>query len=274
MGFLFVDRITALDADHASGTLCPPDAPVAVPVWLVVEAVGQLAGWIAAARMDFAKRPVAALVGAIEISDVPAIGPVTLEARIDRVDHRAILFSGRAQASGGELVTLSRSVGPLLPMEAFDDPATVRARFGVLRGARGSGTVLHASDLAPPDLTEVTTEPGTAHASLQVPERAAFFADHFPRRQVYPATLLAAAHAELATRLAAAELGVAAGDVAAWRVADFKVRSFSSPGQRLVLRAESGSPHAAGLSVTVCSEADGARVSSCVLECRVRQRPR
>jgi hypothetical protein len=68
MGFSFVDRLIAIDADRAHGQLRCPDADAPMPPWLVIEAVGQLAAWIAMARTDFSRRPVAALVGEIRLS--------------------------------------------------------------------------------------------------------------------------------------------------------------------------------------------------------------
>jgi hypothetical protein len=61
MGFLFIDEINAIDAGRAEGRLRRPEGAPPLPPWLVIEAVGQLAAWIAMQRTDFSKRPVAAL---------------------------------------------------------------------------------------------------------------------------------------------------------------------------------------------------------------------
>src|ERR1051326_4598097 len=97
MGFVFVDRISAITAEQARGELRrPPDAPP-LPPWLAIEAVGQLAAWIAMARGNFAPRPVAALVGEVWLNDCDVRGTLALEARIDRLDSRAVLYSGTAR---------------------------------------------------------------------------------------------------------------------------------------------------------------------------------
>ena len=75
----------------------------------------------------------AALVGEIRLSGAEARGDIELEARIERLDARAMLYAGAARCAGGEVAALARCVGPLLPMENFDDPAAVRARFDALR---------------------------------------------------------------------------------------------------------------------------------------------
>ena len=109
-------------------------SPIALDlVWprLVVEAVGQLAGWIAMRRTDFTRRPVAALVGEISLSGVEARGNIELEAHIQRLDGRAILYCGTARCAGGEIAKLSRCVGPLMVLDEFDDPAVSAGAAGV-----------------------------------------------------------------------------------------------------------------------------------------------
>jgi hypothetical protein len=60
--FSFVDRITELEPGvRGHGSFAVPGSIAAFPACLVAEAVGQLAAWIAMARIDFRGRPVAAL---------------------------------------------------------------------------------------------------------------------------------------------------------------------------------------------------------------------
>ena len=102
-----------------------------------------------------------------------------------------------------------------------------------------------------------------------MPESAPFFADHFPRRPVYPATLLADAQSQLAVRLAARRLGVDVDRVRPIRVSDFKVRSFSPPGQVLELAAELQSASDGRAVVVVSATAEGKRVASGAFEYQV-----
>jgi 3-hydroxymyristoyl/3-hydroxydecanoyl-(acyl carrier protein) dehydratase len=265
MSFLFVDRITAIDSDRARGAVRCASSPL--PPWLAVEAVGQLAAWIAMRRTDFSRRPVAALVGEIRLSGEEARGDIELEAHIERLDARAILYAGTARCAAGQVVALSRCVGPLLPMELFDDPAAVRAQFDALRSGSPAvlalgGDVLHA------DLSSVEWGPDTVSSQLHVPTSASFFADHFPRRPVYPASLLAAALSQLAAPLAARLLDVAPGGVRIGRLSDYKVRSFSHPGQHLELSGESRGVRDGAAAIRICASAEGKRVASGVLEYR------
>jgi 3-hydroxymyristoyl/3-hydroxydecanoyl-(acyl carrier protein) dehydratase len=274
MGFVFVDRISAITADHARGELRrEPDAPP-LPPWLVIEAVGQLAAWIAMARGNFATRPVAALVGDVRLSGTDVGGPLTLEARIDRVDSRAVLYSGSARIGDTEIAALRRCVGPLLPAHLFDDPAALRQRFAALcagplpPGAGGAEGVLPRAELS-----ALALRGGAASAQLRVPSAAPFFADHFPRRAVYPAALLADAQNQVAAPLAAQVLGVAPERMRPTHVADFKVRAFSPPGQVLDLIAETHPSADGTVAIAVAATVEGRRIATGVLGYRIASPP-
>ncbi len=262
MGFVFVDRIIAISADHARGELhWAADGPP-VPEWLAIEAVGQLAAWIAIARCEFASRPVAALVGEVQLAHGADRGPLALEARIDRLDGRAVLYSGSARCGTTEVAVLRRCVGPLLPMEAFDDPAAVRQRFERLCAGPATAAGRGASGVP-----SVTVEPaeildGTARAQLRVPLAAEFFVDHFPRRPVFPASLLAEAQNRITRPIVARALGTVPEGVGIVRIADFKVRAFSPPGQVLELGAVARPAHEDGAVVDVSAHADGRRIGA------------
>ncbi|MFN8641465.1 MAG: hypothetical protein U0802_07345 [Candidatus Binatia bacterium] len=262
MGFLFVDRIDALDARGARGQLDLLPAQAALPPWLILEAVGQLAAWIAMERTAFVARPVAALVGEVELDPSAwcerAAGPVVLEATLERIDGRAILYSGSAACAGREIARLARCVGPLLPVALFDDPEAVRRRLQALR--RGE----HAPRREPAPAFPVATDlridaAGGRHARLRVPADAPYFADHFPLRPVFPATLLAAVLDSLAAPAAAAALGVASAR--ATSVHDYKVRAFSEPGRELAVSAEPEAVADGVATVRVSAATDGKRTA-------------
>lgn len=270
MGFLFVDRIEALDEHRARGVLEIAAGDPALPPWLVLEAVGQLAGWVAMARTGFQSRPVAALVGEAHLEMAAwqprAAGPLVLEAHLERIDGRAILYSGTASCDGRVIARLARCVGPLLPLVLFDDPDAVRERLAALRG---SGPAAHRPPAAPrPVAEDVRIESdGVRRARLSVPTSAPYFPEHFPRRPVFPATLLAAALDELGAAAAATALDVAAAHAVA--VHDYKVRAFSEPGSTLEIMAE---PQAVGdglVAIRVFASSDGKRTASGRFDYRV-----
>jgi len=271
MSFLFVDRIDALDAETARGQLDVPPGMPGVPPWLVIEAIGQLASWVAIHRTEFRSRPVAALVGDARLGEAgdrrTAAGPVDLAVRIERFDGRAVLYSGTARSAAGLIADLRRSVGPLLPLELFDDPEAMRQRLAELRA--GTAPPRPFGALPRGTLSAVETLAGGAtRAELHVPEAAPFFADHFPRRAVYPASLLADAQSQLGLGVAA---GVLALDPRRLRISalrDFKVRAFSEPGQTLTLFAEPAGRDGETATVRIRAEADGKRVASGALDYR------
>jgi len=70
---------------------------------------------------------------------------------------------------------------------------------------------------------------------LQVPAEAVFFGDHFPRRPVFPGTLLMNMNLRLVDALAKELPG---GPWVATAVVDMKLRSFIPPGTLLDLEAK------------------------------------
>jgi 3-hydroxyacyl-[acyl-carrier-protein] dehydratase len=90
-----------------------------------------------------------------------------------------------------------------------------------------------------PELHELQVRPGERlGATLWVPEAAAapYFADHFPRRPVFPGTLLMDVLAALSVQLVQQSGPLAAaGELFSRKVTQVKIRSFTAPGARLQL---------------------------------------
>jgi 3-hydroxymyristoyl/3-hydroxydecanoyl-(acyl carrier protein) dehydratase len=120
----------------------------------------------------------------------------------------------------------------MLPLTYFDDPEALRGRFAFLCD---SGTDENAFQGVPSVLPQrVAGETGKwIRATIQVPKSAPFFADHFPRRPVFPGTLLMHANLHLAAALAA-ELASETPAIPPIRsVEDVKLRTFIPPGELL-----------------------------------------
>jgi 3-hydroxymyristoyl/3-hydroxydecanoyl-(acyl carrier protein) dehydratase len=95
-----------------------------------------------------------------------------------------------------------------------------------------------------------------------VPAQAAFFEDHFPRRPVFPATLLLDALLQLALRVGAHAAGGAA--LRLTRITNVKVRAFTAPGATLVLSAQVAAPGSDDLEpymVKLTAQADGKTIA-------------
>ena len=236
--FSFVDRITGYSPGKgAQGVFHVPAAVAEFPACLVAEAVGQLAAWVSMEHIGYRGRPVAALAG--ETRFLGAVSPgdtLDLTVEIDDVDDDVVSYRGWADVAGRRVIELNDCLGPMLPVADFDAPDALRERFALLRGAGATPDRFHG--VAAPDAATVEHVPGqSVRANLDVPRFAPFFADHFPRRPVFPATLLLNAQIALATRIAR-EANVARADPMPMRMTHVKMRSFIVPGQQVDARAE------------------------------------
>jgi 3-hydroxymyristoyl/3-hydroxydecanoyl-(acyl carrier protein) dehydratase len=238
--FSFVDRISSVESGvRISGSYTVPEQLESFPSPLVAEAVGQLAAWAAMSVMDFRFRPVAGIAASIEMLAPVRPGQILeLNATLETLDEEAIAYEGTAHSDGALLIRLEHCVGPMVPVAEFDDPQALRERFDLLRGA---GAASGAFDGLPG--LPLTIAGGKAGQSLtatfQVPEKAAFFGDHFPRRPVFPGTLLMHANLELAAALAGQFPSPTGGRKWTIRsVSDLKIRAFTPPGESLEIEAQ------------------------------------
>lgn len=253
--FSFVDRITGLvPGARVLGHYWIPEAITAFPQALAAEAVGQLAAWAAMAQFDFRIRPVAGLAQEIVYHDACRPGhTLDLAVDLESCTQEAIAYSGTAAVGGRLVLELKHSVGPMLPMADFDDPERMRADFALLRGEGRLPGRFGGVDA--PLGTLLRQERGVSiEARLAVPAQAPFFADHFPRRPVFPATLLMNALAHWALQLAKG-----AGDRTPRLagLANVKMRNWILPGQIVELRVE-GQPAADGnTAMKLSARSDG-----------------
>jgi 3-hydroxymyristoyl/3-hydroxydecanoyl-(acyl carrier protein) dehydratase len=237
--YTFVDRITAVRPGvSAHGRYAIPAALTEFSHSLVAEATGQLAAWSALAAVDFKSRPVAGIAGLVEM-----LGPVrpgdTLElaAEMESVDRNAIAYGGTASVNGSPVLRLHHCVGPMLSVDHFDDPQALRNHYALLCGAGAPpGGFDGVPDL---DYERTGSEPGKfIRANLQVPTEAPFFSDHFPRKAVFPGTLLMRSKVQLVNALAAEiPLPPHAREWTLKCVTGMKLRAFIEPGELLELEA-------------------------------------
>ena len=189
--FSFVDQITQIQGvTRACGLYTIPANIEHFPASLTAEALGQLAAWVGMSALGFSHRPVAALAGDTKIFSLPKPGD-TLELIVDieSCDAESILYRGHALVSGRLVLELADTVGSMLDISEFDDPVALAADFAQLSTTgRAVGAFKGVARAALMDLPASTPE--HLQAQLAVPAQAAFFEDHFPRRPVFPATLL------------------------------------------------------------------------------------
>jgi len=237
--FSFVDRITEFEAGtRAKGQFAIPEGLPSFPACLVAEAVGQLAAWVGMARVGFRRRPVAGLAGETRfVREVKPGQRLDLEVELESCDDEAVAYGGCARVAGAEVLGLRHCVGPMLPLVDFDAPEAVQGQFQVLRKTGMPGGRFRG--VASPELVVIDRRPGERiRAAMQVPIAASFFADHFPRRAVFPGTLLLDSQIRLAVGLAGELTRPGAYSFAPARVTDVKIRSFILPGEAVELEAQ------------------------------------
>lgn len=267
--FSFVDRISRRSPRHIEGQFTVPAHAARFPASLMAEAVGQLAAWSAMASHDFSLRPVAGLAARTRyLQDVCPGQTLTLEADIARCDAEAIAYGGRASIGGRCALELVDCLGPMLPMDEFDEAQAVRRDFETLCGpgaAAGRFGGVPVPALEPSEHLPCRR----LVATLRVPGRdeAPFFGDHFPRRAVYPGTLLLDALGRLAVTVAnEARAERSAGQWLPRIVTDVKIRAFTPPGARLELSAELIDTDSRCARLKLAARADGRSVASAKIE--------
>jgi 3-hydroxymyristoyl/3-hydroxydecanoyl-(acyl carrier protein) dehydratase len=213
------------------------------------------------AQAEFRRRPVAALSGEMRIEREAAPGEILdLEVEIESGDSDTVAFAGWARLADAPVLALSRCVGPMLPLEDFDDPEAVRGDFETLCGPGARPGRFRG--IAKLDLVLIDRVPGQRlRAAMNVPVSAPFFADHFPRRPVFPASLLLDAQVRLALRLAGDTLPPGPRARPA-RVADVKIRSFILPGQALEIETAMRSATDGRAELSLGAIVDGKRVAT------------
>jgi 3-hydroxymyristoyl/3-hydroxydecanoyl-(acyl carrier protein) dehydratase len=236
--FSFVDRIfPGHSASRIEGSYAIPAGIREFVPSLAAESAGQLAAWAAMNATGFQRRPIAGLAGRIELLGIPQPGQVLeLAASIETLDDEAMAYGAVASVHGKPVIRLEECVGPMIAVTELDDPAALRARFEILCGSGATpGGFRGLPDLA---LEPVGGEKGSwAQAALQIPESAPLFADHFPRRPVFPGSLLMEMTLKLAASLASEIPPPPAGKWKLQSVVGMKLREFIPPGKRLDLEA-------------------------------------
>jgi 3-hydroxymyristoyl/3-hydroxydecanoyl-(acyl carrier protein) dehydratase len=270
--FSFVDRITEfIDGTRARGFFWVPPGIRNFPSCLAAEAVGQLAAWLAMSKVDFRGRPVAALATETRFMGVVLPGDVLeLAVEIQDCNDDMVAYGGSAFVEGRQVIELKHCLGPMLPVEDFDAPAALRERLLLLRDQGAPRGRFEGVDLPEPALAEHV--PGKSlRASLSVPRQATFFADHFPRNPVFPATLLLDAQIRVAAQLVEESCGPPFTSPVASRMTHFKMRAFITPGQEIGLEAALSGHDAAAARVMLSAQVAGKTVATARVEFAARE---
>lgn len=275
--FSFVDRITELEPGRyaVARFTIPPDLP-SFPPCLVAEAVGQLAAWLAMEREGFQRRPVAAFASEVAVGVDPAPGmELDLAVEIFHFGHDAVSYGGVASSGGETVLTLRRCVSPMLPMGDFDDPGIVREDFARLRGPGFPARDLTAAARHRVYLAVRERELGRRLvAEFRVPETSPVFADHFPRRPLFPGTLLLDALMRIGTELAAEAIDAPRPTiVGVSRVRQVKLRAFIEPKALVSMAADVVGTSDANVEISLSARVGESRAASARADVRFWQPP-
>ena len=171
-----------------SGTLSGPCPRVPrFSSCLAIESAGQLAAWVTMAALDFRSRPVAGVAADVKFGAAVRPGQtLDLRAEIHNYDdgRRRLQRLGPCRRRAGRGDRAQR--GPDAAERGVRQPRSdARALRVAVRSGRAGRTVPRRPRARParsPSWFQVER----VRALLQVPHEAAFFSDHFPRRQVFP----------------------------------------------------------------------------------------
>ena len=230
---------------------------------IIGEALGQLGAWSVMAAKDFVVRPVAGVVGEVAITGEAAVGDsVLLNTTIDSVTDDAVFYHAAASVDGATVLRLENALGPLLPMEQFNDPEEVRERFaGIHRSGDPADASRNPGGAAVPfDLSfdEMLSFEGCKEATAvrTLSGQEAFLADHFPRKPVLPLSLLLESLLQLGQKL------LEGGDSRYVPTGARKVKMsrFVEPGNPLVAKVRVAERSAENALLKFRCEVDGDRV--------------
>ena len=234
--YSFVDRIDEfVSGARAKGVFAIPTALDQFSSCLVAEAVGQLAAWISMERIDFRGRPVAALATETWFHGTAMPGDtLALTVDVQHCDDETVAYGGTASVNGRKVIELVDCLGPMLPVADFDSPDALRERLDLLRTTGAQPGRFPGVSLPP--LVEKTRVPGASmEAEFDVPVQSSYFNDHFPRRHVFPATLLLDMQTRLAEDLARDAPWAQGRRLVFHRVTHVKMRSFIEPSQSITI---------------------------------------
>jgi len=266
--FSFVDRIAEFEPGRrAVGSYAIPPGIIAFPACLVAEAVGQLAAWVSMEHIAFRGRPVAALATETRFhGDVSPGDTLALVVDVESCDDDAVAYSGRAEVGGSTVIELIDCLGPMLPVAEFDAPEALAARLDLIRGPGATPGAFRG--VTPPRVVRGAGEKGrSASATLHVPESAPFFGDHFPRRPVFPATLLLDSQIGLALELAREATCWPAGSTPVpARLTHVKMRAFMPPGATLDMDAELHPTGSDAATIRLAARLDGKTAATARLD--------
>lgn len=226
MRFLFVDKILKLNQGcetigskkiTLADTFFHKDKEERFALFpcIIGEALGQLCSWNVLKSSGFRYRPVGGVVKEIEIAGYAYLGDeVLLESHIETLDHEnaMVSFNGQASVNDNIILKINHSLAPLLPLEEFNHLDQVKADFENLINLNkrhwmpdpsltlGSG--MTTGNLYQAKYDNIISQlPNEIIGEKNIIQNAPYFSTHFPKKPVFPLSLLMEYNLQLAAQL-------------------------------------------------------------------------
>ena len=232
---------------------------------IVGEALGQAGAWVVMQANDFTLRPVAGIARDIELCGTAALGDeIRLETTVDSFDESAMTYRAVATVGGKKIFEIGEGLGPMLPLSDFNDPDELRARLGRIHREAEEADAPTSTPLSDelraeagasiePDEVIAWEEGRSATVRKTIVGDWPFFVDHFPRKPVFPMTLLLETLLQTGGRLLAAPLRPG-------KIRRVKMNRFLEPGCEVTLVADVRSSDERGAQLRFRCEVEGQRV--------------
>ena len=203
------------------------------------------------------------MVGEVAIIGEAAVGDsVLLDTTIDSMTDDAVCYHAVASVDGAAVLRLENALGPLLPMEQFNDPNEVRERLAKIHHTGDSAGEYQTGEGAAAQfdlsfdevLSFESCKEATAVRTISGSE--AFLRDHFPRKPVLPLSLLLESLLQLGQKL----LDDGGSRFIPTGARKVKMSRFVEPGSSLLAKVQVKDRSAENALLSFRCEVDGERV--------------
>ena len=146
---------------------------------LVAESIGQCAAMSSMASVDFCFRPVAGIAGEGRFCGRVSPGDtLQLHAELVMSDQEAVGYHGKALVDVDPVVKLLNCIGPMVPIDDFDDAEAVRARYKLLQERGADPDAFTGVPVIDFEISRMVSG-SELEGRFVIPVEAAFFGDHF-----------------------------------------------------------------------------------------------
>lgn len=223
---------------------------------IIGEALGQLCSWYVLKSSDFALRLVGGVIEDIQMYGDAFVGDtIFLENDIEELDceNRVVRVNARASVNGKTIIIFKNGIAPLLPLEDFNNPEDIKTDFARLY--RPEAHFDHPFDSETYDYPQVNLTPKLFPfiydkilswkpgqeliAQKNVSMSAPYFADHFPKKPLFPLSIMIEHNLQLSYAFFGKDksICVPAGKVLRpVAVRKIKIGNFVQPGDSVVTR--------------------------------------